>query len=203
MNCGDVVQHAERGTVTEASETLGAGWQHDNEQAFEDLFVQHYNAVFRVLYNLLGNREEAEDAAQETFLALHSHPPDQAAVPVVAWLFRVALNRGYNTIRGEQRAQQRLQRAVPPAPPTDPQAEALRAEERARVRAVLARLPERQSHLLLLRYSGLSYAEIAAVLGLAPSSIGTLLTRAERAFLAAYDSSDAVQRNGFVKVQTP
>jgi RNA polymerase sigma-70 factor (ECF subfamily) len=69
---------------------------------------------------------------------------------------------------------------------SDPQDEYLRREERERVRAALARLPERSAKLLLLRHAGLAYAEIAAALQVAPGSVGTLLVRAERAFLAAY-----------------
>ncbi|PMP85558.1 MAG: RNA polymerase subunit sigma-24, partial [Roseiflexus castenholzii] len=60
------------------------------------------------------------------------------------------------------------------------------AEERDQVRAALATMPQRQAHLLLLRHAGLSYAEVAAVLNLAPGSVGTLLARAERAFVAAF-----------------
>ena len=57
---------------------------------------------------------------------------------------------------------------------------------RCTVRRVLAHLLERQSRLLLLRHAGLSYAEIAEALDVAPGSVGTLLVRAEKAFLAAY-----------------
>jgi RNA polymerase sigma-70 factor (ECF subfamily) len=74
----------------------------------------------------------------------------------------------------------------------DPEAEALRAEERERVRVALARLPERQARLLLLRQEdGLKYAEIAAILEVAPGSIGTLLVRAERAFQLAWEDVNA------------
>jgi RNA polymerase sigma-70 factor (ECF subfamily) len=100
---------------------------------------------------------------------------------------RVALNRGYNALRGERRERARIERLAEPAVQLDPHAELLRAEERARVRATLARLPDRQGKLLLLRHAGLAYAEIAAALELSPGSIGTLLARAERAFLAAYE----------------
>jgi RNA polymerase sigma-70 factor (ECF subfamily) len=68
----------------------------------------------------------------------------------------------------------------------DPETEALRAEDRDQVRAALATLPERQAKLLLLRQEDLKYAEIAEILEVAPSSIGTLLVRAERAFQLAW-----------------
>ena len=75
--------------------------------------------------------------------------------------------------------------AEPPAH-IDPQDELARAEDRALVRAAIAKLPERQGQLLPLCYAGLSYSEIAGALDLAPASVGTLLARAERAFEAVY-----------------
>jgi RNA polymerase sigma-70 factor (ECF subfamily) len=157
-----------------------------DDTAFESLFIRHYSQVYRVLYNLVGNREEAEDLAQETFLTLYYQPP-AAGTALVAWLCRVALNRGYNALRGQRRAQLRAERLAAPPDGVDPHAELLRAEERARVRAAIAPLPKRQGQLLLLRYAGLAYAEIADALGVAPASVGTLLARAERAFLEAYE----------------
>jgi RNA polymerase sigma-70 factor, ECF subfamily len=161
--------------------------RHGDEAAFERLFLRHYAQVYRVLYHLVGSREEAEDLAQETFMALYHQPPAPGkGASLVAWLCRVALNRGYNALRGQRRARQRIERLAEPQALIDPQAELARAEDRALVRAALAELPERQGRLLLLRYAGLSYGEIASALGLAPASVGTLLARAERGFAAAY-----------------
>ncbi len=53
------------------------------------------------------------------------------------------------------------------------------------MRQILDGLPPRQSEILLLRYAGLSYREVAEAIGVAPSSVGTLLARAEAAFCAA------------------
>ena len=181
--------------MRDSGEELLERLRRGDDAAFEELFLHHYAQVYRVLYGLVGNRQQAEDLAQETFLALYQQPPaPHADVSVAAWLCRVALNRGYNALRGERRAQARLERMDLPHMEVDPQVEVVRAEERARVRAAIARLPERQGHLLLLRHAGLSYAEIAAVLGLAPGSIGTLLVRAERAFLAVYERMDLAER---------
>ena len=63
----------------------------------------------------------------------------------------------------------------------DPEAEALLAEERALVRDALARIPAKSASVLALRYSGLSYAEVAAAIGVNADQIGTLLRRAEDA----------------------
>jgi RNA polymerase sigma-70 factor (ECF subfamily) len=157
--------------------------------AFDELFLRHYTTVYRVLYGVVGNAQEAEDLAQETFAALYQQPPQLNDFGAIgAWLYRVAVNRAYNALRGEQRLQRRLERVeVEPEQQSDPQDEYLRREERERVRAALGRLPERSAKLLLLRYAGLAYAEIAAALQVAPGSVGTLLARAERAFVQAYE----------------
>ena len=66
-------------------------------------------------------------------------------------------------------------------------------EERSRVRSALARLPRKQAVALVLRHSGLSYAEVAAALDLSPTSVGTTVRRAEAALrkeLIRHASSD-------------
>lgn len=189
--------------MIETDEALLARWRGGDAAAFEALFLRHYQQVYRVAYGLVVSREEAEDLAQEALLALYHQPPERlAGGGLAAWLCRVALNRGYNTLRGERRERQRAELLDDRAPPPDPQAELLRAEERARVRAALALLPERQAKLLLLRYSGLAYAEIAAVLDLAAGSVGTLLARAERAFLHAYQQAHPLDQPGPLGTRT-
>ncbi len=171
--------------MNETDEQLLERIHRGESAAFEALFQRHYERVYRVAYNLVGYREEAEDLAQETFLTLYNQPPQpDAGAHLGAWLCRVALNRGYNALRGRRRAQQRMERLDVPALSEDPYHNLARAEERAHVREVLSHLPERQRNLLLLRYAGLSYAEIAATLDVAPGSVGTLLARAERAFVS-------------------
>jgi RNA polymerase sigma-70 factor (ECF subfamily) len=158
--------------------------------AFEQLFRRHYAAVQRLLGRMMGDDDLADDLAQETFIALYTHPPqvhlDDEAIR--AWLYTVALNRGFNALRSQRRGQARLPRLYEPASEPDPEDEAVRSEERARVRTALAALPERQAKLLVLRQEGLKYGEIASILDLAPGSIGTLLVRAERAFQLAWNA---------------
>jgi RNA polymerase sigma-70 factor (ECF subfamily) len=191
-------------SVIETDDALLARWRGGDATAFEVLFLRHYHQVYRVAYGLVASREEAEDLAQEALLALYHQPPERlSGGGLAAWLCRVALNRGYNALRGERRARLRAGRLDAYAPAPDPQAELLRAEERERVQAVLAQLPERQAKLLLLRYSGLAYAEIAAVLDLAAGSVGTLLARAERAFLRAYQETHPLDQPGSLGTRTP
>ena len=163
--------------------------------AFDELFLRHYATVYRVLYGVVGNAQEAEDLAQETFTAFYRQPPRlDGSSALGGWLYRVAVNRAYNALRGKQRLQRRL-RWEEPGQQSDPQDEYLRREERERVQTALARLPERTAKLLLLRHAGLAYAEIAAALQVAPGSVGTLLARAERAFEAAYTQLHPAEPN--------
>lgn len=164
-----------------------------SEGDFEALFQAHYEGVYRLLYRIVGTREEAEDLAQETFLRLNSalarqSLPDGGLRP---WLYRVATNLALNVLRAEGRRQQRQETVARLAlaersRPEDPAEAALRADERAIVRQALALLPERQAQLLLLRHAGLHYRELAEVLSLSPGSVGTLLARAEMAFEKAF-----------------
>jgi RNA polymerase sigma-70 factor (ECF subfamily) len=54
------------------------------------------------------------------------------------------------------------------------------------VRQILAQLPRKQAQILFLRHQGYSYEELARIMAIRPSSVGTLLARAERAFAAKY-----------------
>ena len=177
-------------TTADSDRHLVARVRLGDKAAFEQLFQRHYRPVQQLLWRMLGDPGLADDLAQETFLALYTHPPQLQADDegLRAWLYRVALNRGYNALRSQRRQQEHLPAMCSPEPMIDPESEAVRAEEHARVRAALAALPERQAKLLLLRQEeGLKYASIAAILEVAPSSIGTLLVRAERAFQLAWD----------------
>ena len=72
----------------------------------------------------------------------------------------------------------------------DPATALERRQERGQVRQTLSAMKPRAAQILILRYSGLSYAEMAAALGVKPSSVGTLLARAEREFEKMYGTGD-------------
>ena len=156
-----------------------------DQAAFEVSFTRHYSRVYQVLFRLTGNRAEAEDLALETFWRLWQRAP---AMPnPAAWLYRVATNLGYNALRATRRRTRYEDAAaqLTPASP-DPASAAEQASERARVQATLGRLRSRDAQLLVLRYSGRSYREIADALGVSPNSVGTLLARAEKEFEKHY-----------------
>jgi RNA polymerase sigma-70 factor (ECF subfamily) len=161
-------------------------------RSFEVIFYRHYDRVYGLLFRLLGDRAEAEDVLQELFLKLYRRPLTGAREHNVgAWLYRAATNMAYNAIRDRGRRRRRIEwaarqesEAVP-----DPAEAAAARDTQAAVRAALARLPERQTQMLLLRQMGLSYAELAEACEVAPGSVGTMLARAARAFRRAYEEA--------------
>jgi len=150
--------------------------------AFETLFRTEYSRVTAIAQRIVRDADEAEDVAQDVFVSFYrKHPADAGYAP--AWLHAAAAHTALNAIRSrERRGRRETVHAHQVDHAVDPQHAAEDMETRAEVRAALARMEERAASLLALRYSGLSYDEIAAALGLRKSSIGTLLSRAEDAF---------------------
>ncbi|MFN8459324.1 MAG: sigma-70 family RNA polymerase sigma factor [Anaerolineae bacterium] len=165
-----------------------------DEASFEALFLRYYERIYTVLFFLLGNEADAEDIAQQVFLKLY-HAPERLRLQgdepnIGGWLYRVAMNEGYNALRSQKRRSgwhEKFVRLWPfNALAPDPAQLAESQDTQARVRQILLTMKPRDAKLLLLRHTGLSYAELAEVLGVASGSVGSLLTRAERVFKEKY-----------------
>jgi RNA polymerase sigma-70 factor (ECF subfamily) len=158
----------------------------------EQVFRAAYPRVVAVAARVLGSRDEAEDVAQEVFLSFgrSSVPAGEA----VGWLSVAAAHTALNHLRtGRRRASREEAAGESHAVSPDVADTVVTLDERRRVRAALARLPRRHAVALVLRHSGLSYAEVAAALGLSSGSVGTTVRRAESALrkeLNRHASSD-------------
>ncbi len=158
---------------------------------FEQTFFEHWPRIYRLLLRLVGDPSEAEDLALETFMRLYQRPPaSEDVLNLGGWLYRVATNLGLHSIRSFKRreryelaAGKGALEAAAGAHPADSLSE---AEERRIARLVLGQMNDRQAQLLVMRYSGMAYKEIASALGVSPTSIGPLLLRAEREFAKRY-----------------
>ncbi|HEX3274313.1 MAG TPA: sigma-70 family RNA polymerase sigma factor [Gemmatimonadales bacterium] len=155
------------------------------------LFEQYYESLVRMLYRRVGDRDRAEDLAQETFARAVAAPPNNPR----PWLFAVALNLVREDGRRSATRGRKLEllRAEHDQPANAPDAELERKEEAERIRAALATLNERDREALLLRAEGFDYEEIAATLGLAKGAIGTTLARARRRLVEAYRAQERGQ----------
>ncbi len=150
---------------------------------FERLFLEEYPKVVAIAYRVLADRSAAEDVAQEVFLKFHRRvsPESERAA---GWLHAAAVHSALNVVRGERRRTRReTAHALDPAqsPVANPERVVEEAAVRLEVRRALRKLPQRSAALLLLRYSGLSYAEVATAMGMKVGNVGTLLRRAEDA----------------------
>ena len=152
------------------------------------LFKAYHVPLVRFLTRRLGDRDWAEELAQETFV--RALKQDEIASER-SWLFAVASNLVRDEARREARERKRhelmrmqaeAESAVEPEPTSME-----RAEDRALARQAIEMLAERDRDALLMREEGLGYEEIAEALGLSVASVGTTLSRARRRLMEAYE----------------
>ena len=159
--------------------------QAGDKNAFAFLVRQYQTQVLGLCLRLTGNREDAADVAQQTFVQAFRHldqyDPDQ---PFRPWLFRIATNECMNFLRRRKRgaisADSETLETV-----SDPTAGAPTlvdlAEDREQVRAAVARLPEQYRQVVVAYYfQELSYQDIARQTGVPIGTVGTLLHRAKQ-----------------------
>lgn len=155
----------------------------------DEVFRRDYRRVVAVAARVLGSQDEADDVAQEVFLsfARSSVPGAQAT----GWLCVAAAHTALNVIRSGRRRAAREEATAAAAVVPDVAESVVAAEDRRRVRAALTRLPHSSAVALVLRHSGLSYAEVAAALDLSPTSVGTTVRRAELALRKEMDRHES------------
>ncbi|MGK8207625.1 RNA polymerase sigma factor [Burkholderia cenocepacia] len=150
--------------------------------AVRTLVARKLPRLLALATRMLGDRSEAEDVAQETFLRIWKHAPGwrDGGARFDTWLHRVVLNLCYDRLRGRR---EEPVDSLPEVPDPQPQPAAY-AEHRsrdARVRQALAALPPRQREALVLQYyQDLSNVEAANLMGITVDALESLLARARR-----------------------
>jgi RNA polymerase sigma-70 factor (ECF subfamily) len=147
-----------------------------------ELFRKYSVAVFRYADRMLANRSEAEEVAQEVFLKMIARVEQyDGRASVASWLFAIAANASRDRLRRSARRAAVSLEAVAEVASDDPLAdEALAARERRDlVRKALAALStDQREALVLARYHGLPYAEIAKTLAISEGAVKTRIFRA-------------------------
>ena len=166
-------------------------WQAGDTSAFESLIRRHERRVFGLLLRMLGDPQEAEDVAQETFLNLHRHGHRfRSQSRFSTFLYRVAVNAALNRRRslGRRRARtealERRQEAGDDLPesPRGPEDAAAGSEIQVRVQRAIVALPEHlRMPLVLFDIEGLSYSDVADVLRVAEGTVKSRIHRARQA----------------------
>jgi RNA polymerase sigma-70 factor, ECF subfamily len=161
------------------------------------LFREFNQPLVRYLTRRLGDRDWAEEVAQETFLRAARQGE---LVSERSWLFAVATNLVRDEARKDARRRRHLELLAHEARAVEPETPQLqtmeRAEESAAARRALDALAEKDREALLMKEEGLNYTEIAAALSLSVSSVGTTLSRARRRLVEAYEAQQAASRDG-------
>lgn len=164
--------------------------QQGDAQAFTELLEAYQRPVYNLCYRMLGNAEDAEDAAQETFLrAYRSMKRYDNSRPFSTWLLSIAAHYCIDQIRKRRHIVVSLEDLpVPDVPDPEPGMETRlsRKEEQVRVRALLDCLePTDRAAVILYYWYDLSYEEICQSLSLSVSALKSRLHRARKAMAVA------------------
>jgi RNA polymerase sigma-70 factor (ECF subfamily) len=170
-----------------------------DKEAFSRLVEAYQTPVYNLAYRMLGNRGEAEEAAQETFLRaysrLHRYDP---AYKFSTWMLSIASNHCIDILRKRRITWLSLDEPLPAefAPQLssnrpDPERAMEHAEIEDQVRALLDELqPDYRAAVILRYWYELSYEEIAAAMDTTVSAIKSRLFRARKMLAAAAQQAD-------------
>jgi RNA polymerase sigma-70 factor (ECF subfamily) len=164
-----------------------------DRQALRVLYERHAEFVYRVAYRFVGNEEDARDITQSVFVTImQSANRYKPEAKLTTWIYRVVANR---CINHRAKAGRRLRahlterefEELPAADENRPDRIADRTERVARLQAAIRALPERQrAALILSRFEGQSYEEIASILGCSKKSVESLLLRARKSLARSF-----------------
>ncbi len=152
---------------------------------FEELLARYRDRVYRICYRSAGTAEDAEDWAQECFVRVYRQLGRyDASLPLTPWLLRVVANSCINQAKTRERRQKRMDLGLPdetatrPAGP-DPLDRVVAAEEERLALLAVEELPPALRVAVVLRVlEGLSFRELAGVLGVPLQTAATRVRRA-------------------------
>ena len=157
------------------------------ELEFQVLSQRHCDEVYRYALGLLGNKADAEDAAQEALLRLWNHLPRLKLFNIRAWLFQTTRNYCLDQIRRRSRDASpnadpdEILEELPDDLAVDPSFAADSSLQLEQARQALLKLPETlRSVFVLYEVNGLRYREIASTLGMPVNTVKVNLLRARQ-----------------------
>ncbi len=170
-----------------------------DQGAFTALVHSYQNAIYSLCYRMLGNAEQAEDAAQETFLRaytqLHRYDPER---PFKTWLFAIASHYCIDRLRRRRVTWLDIDDEPLAGHPAlrerraSPEEAALHRERATDVQALLEYLPPKdRAAVVMLYWYDLSYQEIAEVTGTTVSAVKSRLHRARVALAEAMSGNSS------------
>ncbi|MGH2596350.1 MAG: RNA polymerase sigma factor, partial [Actinomycetota bacterium] len=184
---------------------LVLAFQSGDDDAYAGIYLKYRNLAAQICYRILQDRDEVEEAVQETMLRVYRGLPRfNGRYQLQAWVARIATNVSLDMIRARSRRPQRApalhdiseEFETLAGPSADDSIDELeRILDQEEVRGILSAIPEHHRDALVLReFEGRSHEEIASAMGVSPDQAKALIHRAKKSFRRAWDGE--VERRG-------
>ncbi len=169
---------------------LALAFQRGEKGAYQGIYERYEERVQRVCRRMLGKREDAQEASQETFLRVYTALGKfNGRYQLGPWITRIATNVCLDQIRARSRRPveavpiEEMELELASGGDSDPETMTVRAVESRRVRKILLELPPLHRAAIVLRdFEGLSYAEVGVALGMTDCQVKALIHRARKGF---------------------
>lgn len=199
-----VISRWENSDVMSQSEKQAAVAREEKEALLTTVYYEYSGPIHSYASRLLGNSEDADDITQEVFIRVHGHLSElRDPARLKSWLYRIATNLCMDQLRRRSRTRRIFGVAVPLGPDSDDGDRAPAREvanpassstidqvaERDHIAGALRQMPPKYAICLMLHSAqGLSYREIADILGISPGAAAVRLTRARDLFSRHYNA---------------
>ena len=180
-----------------ADEDLISLVEASDAEAFSTLYDRHSRAAFSLAHRMMGERQAAEDLAQDAFIKVWrgagSYRAERGSVRT--WILSIVHNRGIDHLRSQasrRRTQDKIEASAPRSQPSEAFAETWRNSQRDQVREALNTLPKEQLKILELAYfSGYTHVEIAELMGLPLGTVKGRMRLGLKKIRSYFESRDA------------
>jgi RNA polymerase sigma-70 factor, ECF subfamily len=193
----DIREFPRSGSDFDDDKSLVLAFQSGDIDAYSDIFVKYRALSAKICYRILQDREETDEAVQETMLRVYRGLGTfNGRYQLQAWVARIATNVSLDMVRARARRPQR-DPAIPDISEdpglivalTEDTSEAVeRALDQEEIRTTLSAIPDHHREALVLReFEGRSHEEIGVALGMTPQQAKALIHRAKKSFRRAWD----------------
>ena len=180
-----------------ADEDLISLVQTGDAEAFATLYDRHSRAAYSLTYRMMGEKQAAEDLAQEAFIKVWRRAGSYRAqkASVRTWILSIVHNRGIDQLRSlasRRRTQEKIEASAASSQPSEAFAETWRNTQAEQVREALSTLPKEQLKILELAYfSGYTHVQIAELLNVPLGTVKGRMRLGLKKIRAYFESPDA------------